>query len=181
MPDPVTEAEVDETAPIASAGDERRLPALASMRRYCGTCHQGDDPFPPNFLHGSEAQVEEQVHHCAERIFFRLDMWRLPASHRPETPMPPGTALKRWNMSPEQWTAHADLAMLKQYAADILKDGSDHIVSLKDLASQGYDNLRECLPPTETLKRTDQGLPTNGRLRTATSGATQGQRADERH
>jgi hypothetical protein len=155
MPPPVADADgtaLDE--PLPSADDQGSVPAITSFRRYCATCHQGEDPSPPNFLRGSVKQVQEQVDHCAERIYVRLDMWRLRASDRPETPMPPGTALRRHHLTPERWAAHADLAALKEYAAAVLKARDGTPPRLDDLLSRGYDNLSDCLPPSDSQVET---------------------------
>jgi hypothetical protein len=156
LPPPL--ADTDATAldePSRSADDDQEtVPAIRSFRRYCATCHQGGDRSPPNFLRGSMKQVQEQVNHCAERIYFRLDMWQLRASDRPETPMPPGTALRRLNLTPERWATHADLAVLKDYAAAILKARDGTAPQLDDLLSRGYDNLGECLPTSGSAAET---------------------------
>jgi hypothetical protein len=151
MPPPLTD--VDETfdGPSFSIEDDQEtIPAITSFRRYCAKCHQGEDSSPPNFLRGSAKQVQDQVNHCAERIYFRLDMWQLRASDRPETPMPPGTALRRLNLTPERWAAHADLAVLKQYAAAVLQARNGVSPRLDDFLVRGYDNLTACLPSSES-------------------------------
>jgi hypothetical protein len=115
------------------------------FQRYCGACHHEQEPFPPNFLHGTPAQVKEQVDHCAERIRFRLEMWRLPPADRPEAPMPPVAGLVRLNVSPEQWPAHSDLAKLNEYVTRTVNPAAASL-SRDDLLSHEYDTLRECLP-----------------------------------
>jgi len=148
MPDAVTDDAAnppDVSRPTAGENGET-IPAIKAFRQYCARCHQGQDTFPPNFLHGSAREVEAQVNHCAVRILFRLEMWGLNAPDRPETPMPPVNALRRLSIAPEQWTTHRDLAVLKNYAAAVLKAGGDKPPRLEDLVAQGYDNLRECLP-----------------------------------
>ena len=119
MPDAVADVAAsrpDLSSPLAGDGAET-VPALKSFRQYCAKCHQGEDTFPPNFLHGSPQEVQAQMNHCSERIFFRLEMWRLRAPERPETPMPPSDALRRLDIAPEQWASHADLALLESLAA----------------------------------------------------------------
>jgi hypothetical protein len=144
MPKPVSDAVEDHGAPGNGGGES--VPAIASFRRYCGRCHQGEEPFPPNFLHGTPARVQEQIGRCADRILFRLEMWRLQASARPETPMPPVSALRRLNLSPEQWSSHGDLSVLTNYAADLVKARTGAAPRLDDLIAHGYDNLIDCLP-----------------------------------
>ncbi|HJR75676.1 MAG TPA: hypothetical protein VJ805_01850 [Nitrospiraceae bacterium] len=127
--------------------DERLPPALKAFDRYCAQCHHEDLPFPPNFLHGSPGQIQEQIRDCAERILFRLEMWAMPPSARQEAPMPPVTALQRVHLSPEQWAGHADLGLLKSYTADLLASQTGTQMRLADLAAKGYDNLQPCSSP----------------------------------
>jgi hypothetical protein len=147
MPDMVADVAGDPPNTGRSPADET-TPVIKAFRQYCARCHQGEDIFPPNFLHGSAREVQAQVNHCAERIFFRLEMWGLRAPDRPETPMPPVNALRRLSIAPEQWATHPDLAVLKNYAAEVLKSGGKP-PRLEDFVSQGYDNLRECLPNSQ--------------------------------
>ena len=50
---------------------------LKSFGKYCAKCHFGLETFPPNFLYGEPQHVKANLNRCAERIFFRLEMWRL--------------------------------------------------------------------------------------------------------
>ena len=93
--------------------------------------------------------VQQQVEHCAERILFRLHMWKLNPRDRPEAPMPPFTSLRRHHLSPNEWVDHIELTVLENYVADVLQTETGTLPELKDLASKGYDNLRPCLPPTQ--------------------------------
>lgn len=139
---------------LAGAHGEERTPPLKAFNRYCAECHHGEDRFPPNFLHGSPVQVQTNLSHCAERIFFRLGMWQLPPSERPETPMPPIGALQRLHLSPVQWSNHAGLRILKKYAADALQSSNGRAPQLWDFIAQGYDTLRDCLPPSNPVEQT---------------------------
>lgn len=145
MPDPVSTTEKALHDRDEAVRDETLPPVFKAFHRYCAQCHHEDLAFPPNFLHGSPQQIKEQVHHCAERILFRLEMWGLAPSRRQEAPMPPITELQRLNLSPEQWADHADLASMKSYSAEWLKSQGE-TPRLEGLAAKGYDNLRECMP-----------------------------------
>jgi mono/diheme cytochrome c family protein len=130
------------------AGQDKDLPpGFKAFHRYCAQCHHEELPFPPNFLHGPPRQVQEQIEHCAERILFRLNMWGMAPQERQEAPMPPTTALKRLQLSPQQWAGHADLALLKSYVAGLAKSQTGDSIRLRDLRTTGYDNLRACMPP----------------------------------
>jgi hypothetical protein len=124
-------------------------PGIESFQKYCAECHHEEEPFPPNFLHGSGKMVQQQVAHCAERILFRLHMWKLNPEDRPEAPMPPFTSLHRQHLSPKEWVDHSDLTVLENYVADILRIESGTLPELKDLTSKGYDNLPLCLPQAQ--------------------------------
>ncbi len=114
--------------------------------RYCGRCHESADRFPPNFLHGTPVDVDAKLARCAERIYFRLEMWRLDAARRPKTPMPPENALERLAVSRDEWPAHADLRALHDYVGDILKSESGTAPRIETLEARGYEDLRSCLP-----------------------------------
>jgi len=103
-------------------------------------------------LHGSVQKVQQQVAHCAERIFFRLHMWELSPPIRPEAPMPPFTSLHRQHLSPNEWVDHVDLSAMENYVVDILRTETGGLPELKDLALKGYDNLRVCLPHTQVKR-----------------------------
>jgi hypothetical protein len=114
--------------------------------RYCALCHQSPEPTPPNFLYGSPEQVRANLAHCAPRILFRLDMWRLAPETRPKTPMPPASALAVLDVARETWPGDPDLAALKGYAASLLaaEPGTDR--GAERLAERDYARLRSCLP-----------------------------------
>ena len=63
------------------------------FHQYCGACHHGADGFPPNFLHGSPAEVKANLTQCADRIFVRLGMWDIAGPEQLEAPMPPAMHL----------------------------------------------------------------------------------------
>ena len=129
---------------VHSHGSES-VPAIKAFHQYCAGCHHGEDGFPPNFLHGSATQVRANLSHCAERIFFRLNMWKLPLSNRPETPMPPMTALRKLHLSSEKIYDSPDLRMMERYVAESLKSSGGRLPHLRD-----YDSLRDCLPQRST-------------------------------
>lgn len=157
MPDPVSTMEKALHGRDETVDDETLPPVFKAFHRYCAQCHHEDLAFPPNFLHGPPQQIKEQVRHCAERILFRLEMWGLAPSVRQEAPMPPITALQRLNLTPEQWAGHADLALMKSYSAESLQSQGG-TPRLEGLATRGYDDLRECLPPSVPAAATDPGV-----------------------
>ncbi|MEK7748252.1 MAG: hypothetical protein AAB300_04170 [Nitrospirota bacterium] len=129
-------------------GERQRQPGpMAAFYQYCGACHHEQDPFPPNFLHGSEEQVQANLSQCAERIFFRLEMGQRPLDQRAHTPMPPEIALKRRNFSPKQWADHPDLKVMKQYVTNLLKSSGRPVFESEKLVLQEYDSLPDCLAP----------------------------------
>jgi mono/diheme cytochrome c family protein len=151
MPPPVAvEAAVGGSVPgIAGAEPAVLRPGLKRFEQYCAKCHRGIEPFPPNFLHGTAEQIDEQIGHCAPRIFFRLDMWGLRTSDRPETPMPPVNALHGFHLTSDQWVRHPDLAALKQYAADLVRQRTGTPPTVDEYLAGGYDNLPDCLPSAD--------------------------------
>jgi hypothetical protein len=123
---------------------KQKDPVLTSFGKYCAKCHFGHETFPPNFLYGEPRRVKANLSRCAERIFFRLEMWRLGPETRPEPPMPPVSTLRRLNIDPEQWPHQNDLRTLLDYVSDVLRAQTGRVPTLEDLKSRGYDNLREC-------------------------------------
>ncbi len=119
-------------------------PVLISFGKYCAKCHFGLETFPPNFLYGDPQRVKANLNRCAERIFFRLEMWRLGPDLRPEPPMPPVSTLRRLNVDPEQWPVEADLHTLREYVSEVLRSQTGIVPKLEDLKIRGYDNLRDC-------------------------------------
>lgn len=96
------------TQPVAgvSAG-------IQDFLRFCGACHRSADAFPPNWLQGDAREIEARVRQCAPRIAFRLDMWRMDATHRAKTPMPPVHALPMLGRTETQWRDGDELARLR--------------------------------------------------------------------
>jgi hypothetical protein len=132
--------------PGGEAGpDDFPEPAIKALYRYCGRCHASPETSPPNFLYGDAASVRANVAHCAERLFFRLDLWRLSPDARPKTPMPPLASL---GPSAQSWPNDPALALLRQHAADLLRVETGAAPRLEDFASRGYESLRSCLPMT---------------------------------
>ncbi|MBI3546318.1 MAG: hypothetical protein HY081_06955, partial [Gammaproteobacteria bacterium] len=91
-------------------------PDIQLFQHYCARCHDTQEKFPPNFLHGAPAQVATQIGQCADRILFRLSMWEHAATVRAKMPMPPEYALAAMEISETNWIAHSDRAQLKRYA-----------------------------------------------------------------
>jgi hypothetical protein len=119
-------------------------PTVSRFRRYCSRCHETPSPFPANFLYGSPPEQQRGLDRCAERIAFRLGMWSLPADARPKTPMPPVTALPALDVDPGHWPEDAQLAALRQEAAERIRRRTGRRPVLSELASRGYSTLPTC-------------------------------------
>lgn len=123
--------------PISGPGDDGLRTVYA---RRCATCHDTTLPHPPNFLHGEPAQVETQIDHCAERMYYRLNQAAQPDAARQIAPMPPAATLA---MSVPAWLASADFSALRDdLAARIARQGRDPQALLR----QPYAGLRDCPP-----------------------------------
>jgi mono/diheme cytochrome c family protein len=146
MPPPVDE--MVEVHLSASPEHERsRVPGINVFQSYCSTCHHGANGFPPNFLHGSPAEVEQNVKQCADRIFVRLSMWKTPHQERLEAPMPPAMHLQRQGISPNQWAMHQDFQVLRKEAAAAVQQKRGTSFAPETLLQQDYDTLPACLAP----------------------------------
>ena len=117
-------------------------PAVRALYQYCGRCHATPEVSPPNFLHGDADRVRANLARCAERIFYRLDLWRLPVTERSKTPMPPVHALPALGLTP----GDPRLDQLRQHAAGLLRKETGREPRLADLEARGYESLRSCLP-----------------------------------
>jgi hypothetical protein len=138
-----------ESHDASAAGENRervRPSSLEPFYRYCATCHQTPDRFPPNFLQGTAQQVSANLAHCAPRLYARLAMWTLPGNQRPKTPMPPHHALHGFRVPPDAWRDSSALAALKSYVQRALEAETGKPPRLDELMRSGYENLRACLP-----------------------------------
>lgn len=124
-------------------------PLVSPFRSHCASCHDTSLSHPPNFLHGSPAEVEARLDHCAERIFVRLSMAGLAESARSKPPMPPAAALASRGIDPAHWAASPELGALKRSIQTRLQ-GRDPGSLLK----QPYARLRPCLPQPAYAERT---------------------------
>ncbi|MFL6291240.1 MAG: hypothetical protein ACJ759_10125, partial [Thermoanaerobaculia bacterium] len=134
LPPPVLETE--------GATADFEEPAIRALYQYCGRCHATPEVSPPNFLYGDREKVRANLARCAERIFYRLDLWRLPAPERSKTPMPPVHALSALGLTP----GDRHLVLLRQHAAGLLRRETGREPRLVDLETRGYESLRSCLP-----------------------------------
>lgn len=154
MPPPVDDEVAShhsiDTAQEASLTDEHNL-----LHRYCGACHHGTDGFPPNFLHGSPAEVEANLTQCADRIFVRLSMWDMAGPEQLEAPMPPAMHLLHHRISLDEWKRHPDLQTLRKAAVVAIQQKRGVTFLPENLLLQDYDSLPACLPlshePTEAM------------------------------
>jgi hypothetical protein len=144
MPPPVTDRQTADHDLVPDGSGRSAGSAMKLLHRYCGECHHGDQPFPPNFLHGSPQEIDQNVGHCAERMLSRLEMARRPLSERSEAPMPPYYALQRYGVVPERWPGHDDFLSIKRYLEDVAK--SQPGKATHSDASLGRDDYEE-LPP----------------------------------
>lgn len=116
------------------------------FRHYCANCHGTSDPFPPNFLAGEPAEVEANLGHCAERIFYRLSMWQVDAGDRDKIAMPPNHALHRLDIALVDWSRHTHLAALQAYSRRDLESRTGVAPRWEEFIEQDYSGLQSCLP-----------------------------------
>ena len=150
LPPAVSEAAIEAHESIGVPPEEPPVGALNTFHRYCGACHHGDDEFPPNFLHGSPAQVETNLRRCADRILVRLAIWHLPGTDRIEAPMPPANYVLhvlQHGIGLDQWVTHRDFRTLRDYAAEAVQERRGNAFDLQDLLRQDYDTLPACVVP----------------------------------
>lgn len=141
MPVPRLEADAGPTQQALSVALEHRGPLL-TFSRYCGACHGGDTTYPPGFLHGEGKNVLSAVTQCAERIYYRLSMWRRDSENQGVPPMPPLQGLSLAGTTVDDWLRSESLQRLTTYARKLLRDeGRDPEAVL----ANPYHAARACL------------------------------------
>jgi hypothetical protein len=113
--------------------------------RHCARCHDSNERFPPNFLHGDVRAVEANLKQCAPRIYFRLSMWQADAAKRAKSPMPPALAVGA-AVAQQRWAAGEDFARLKSYAQKLFSAEGGAVPAAKEVLEKPYEELRSCLP-----------------------------------
>jgi len=124
-------------APLASG-------RLAGFLKVCGGCHRSEDPFPPNFLAGSQQQVLATIAHCGERIQYRLAMWEKAPEERSKTPMPPTQSLSLHEDEGRNWMSGL-LPELRKALHEIAAL-SRPLPPKQVTVARPYYELRPCLP-----------------------------------
>ena len=121
-------------------------PELQPFFRACATCHFSQERFPPNFLTGDASQVERNLRQCAPRMLVRLAAWHTAGARRTKSPMPPVTALRTLDTTPERWTGSKELEGLQAYVAALV-GRQGRAADPAELVKDGYESLPSCLPP----------------------------------
>jgi hypothetical protein len=145
MPLPQAERSMSSQGHHERASAKGAQPPLDIFYRKCGACHGLSSSAPPNFMFGDLSQVKSKIEQCAERIYYRLDMWRLEPQQRPKTPMPPISDFQRMNLSQQASLKPADVDVMKQYLAGGLRSGSGPSSSRREFTRRDYAGLRACL------------------------------------
>lgn len=76
------------TTELSDTGDTQE-PKLVEFMGYCSGCHDGEEPNPPNFLFGTDAERMAKIKALAPKIIKRLDWLSTPPPHNP---MPPNNS-----------------------------------------------------------------------------------------
>jgi hypothetical protein len=142
------QAAMESHTSIAGAAEQAAIKPteLQPFYRYCATCHQTADRFPPNFLQGSVTQVSANLNHCAPRLYVRLTMSKIALHDQQKTPMPPHYALHGFRVAPQAWAESSELAALIGYVGRTLERETGKAPQINRLLETGYENLRACLP-----------------------------------
>lgn len=155
MPPPVDDEVVSHHS--ADAAHETSLIGEHKLfHQHCAACHHGEDSFPPNFLHGSPAEIEANLTQCADRIFVRLSMWDTAGSEQLEAPMPPAMHLLHHRINLGQWKSHPDLQVLRKEAVAAIQRKQGATFNPEDLLRQDYDTLPACIAPSHELAETTE-------------------------
>jgi hypothetical protein len=118
---------------------------LQPFLHYCAMCHRTHEQFPPNFLAGDAAQVDENLRQCAPRMLVRLSAWRTASEQRVKSPMPPATFLQAPGTTTQRWAGSEELDRLRAYVERLSRrEGQPSDVG--ELLKDGYEALPRCLP-----------------------------------
>ena len=111
----------------------------------CGSCHQSEEPFPPNFLSGNPEQIQRNLKQCAPRIAYRLHMWTLAQSKRKKTPMPPIDPEISYPDSVDvAWPESSVYSRIKNYILALIDAPGKNDKLLSELLKTPYKNLDTC-------------------------------------
>lgn len=139
-PAPHLDIEAGPTDAVLSVALEHRGPLL-TFRHYCGACHAGDSTYPPGFLHGGGETILSNLARCAERIYYRLSMYRQ-TEDQGVPPMPPAQGLSLAGTSIDDWRQSESLERLITYVRELLvEEGRDPGAVL----GGSYQATRACL------------------------------------
>ena len=142
---PPAQLEVAAVAPGQAPGSSGD-PLLRGFQPYCAACHQSAETFPPNFLHGSPAEVGASLRHCAQRLYVRLAMADLAPAQRAKTPMPPESMLPAFASDTHAWRSSPVRAAMLAQVTQWLRAETGRPPQLATLLAGGYEALRPCLP-----------------------------------
>jgi hypothetical protein len=101
-------------ATVTPSSRRQEAPTPALLTRYCGGCHSQPEPYPPNFLRGSNERLTERLRSCRAQILYRLSLWKVPSAQRSASPMPPWKVLRDAGIRPQDWPSHPDYAELQR-------------------------------------------------------------------
>ena len=130
----LTQARVEETPMVRVTTDDA---ALNYFYIHCARCHGTSQPFPPNFMRGDRVTVKNRLQQCADRIAYRLAMWKIEPEQRPKTPMPPAMALPAES---SHWVDSSALAAMRAYVAPFAD------AALRSAPAQWLGRSYEALP-----------------------------------
>lgn len=113
----------------------------APFIKECSICHRNQGGFPPNYLTGSITEIQSQLSLCAERIWYRVNMYTLDAHQRGQSPMPPMSRLTSLGFSEAQWRSSDSFQSVRAAAADLLRKKG---IEPPDPATMNYKSLPQC-------------------------------------
>ena len=138
--DPPPQVETDNRV-LSNTGDSTQQ----MFQHYCGLCHNTPDHAPPNFLHGDEIQIKQNLKQCAPRLYVRLSMWNAKEQLSVKTPMPPVHALGALGIKEQDWVSGDALKTLRDYVRQLAGSDTGSAINLESLVRGGYENLPRCI------------------------------------
>jgi len=117
----------------------------------CAACHSGDTSMPPGFMRGPPSAVRANLSRCAERIYVRLGMWRLPDAARAKSPMPPALSIPPGGQA---WHRGDDYREMVDYVGGLLAERRGAPPDLDGLVARSYESLGGCVAGADTMEAT---------------------------
>ena len=109
--------------------------SLLPLYQHCSACHLNKGDYPPGFLNGARAQVEQKVRQCGQKILARLNLWNHKPSQRLISPMPPFSWITAVGMNEDEWLNSKEVEKMQKIVMDLMSNDSANSSRLSNSVS----------------------------------------------